>query len=635
MKNSITERIANFLAAYPPFSKLSFDDLIEISSTIRVVNLDKNKFLFQINDDLHDCFYVVSTGMINLSIISDAEETLINHCVPGDIFGLRPFFAKNNYMINAKAQEDTVVFAIPINTFKGFVANNPEVLDYLLQSFATTGGNTSDKGKLIRDTVQLNNTQTEIQFFQSLDYNRTPLLISEFDVVQNVAIAMSNNLTGCAIVHLNSLPIGMITDVDLRTKIATGKFYITTLAKSIMNTAFVVVPENISLAEAQITMINENVTFLCVTEDGTTKTKIEGIISQHDLISSQANNPGVLVKKINKALTANELKILKAKLLDFIKNSIDKKIPISHINNIVGEVNSSIIKRAYNLAILEYGSPPSRFSVLNIGSQGRKEQLLTTDLDSILVFEDVPNDKYRETKEYFLKISEKANDILLEVDFLNCENGHTSSNTIWCKSLTEWTNQYANWINTPGEKTNDISGIFFDFDFAFGNKEIEETLEDFIFNILPKKKKFFAYLGSETIKNPAPLSFFKQFHVEEEGKNKDLFDIKTRALNYFVDAARVLILSHNIKGIKSTSLRFKQLAITEPKNATVYLEASETFLNLLKIRAIEGIKNNNSGQFLNLEEMSKPDKDKLKHYFGVIKDLEEIIKSKFQLTYFS
>lgn len=65
-----------------------------VASSIRVINLEKNKVLFQINDALHDSFYVVASGVINLSVISDAEETLLNKCIEGDVFGLRPFFAK-------------------------------------------------------------------------------------------------------------------------------------------------------------------------------------------------------------------------------------------------------------------------------------------------------------------------------------------------------------------------------------------------------------------------------------------------------------------------------------------------------------------------------------------------------------
>lgn len=636
MKNSIAERIANFLSGYLPFSQLPFDDLIKIALTVRVVNLEKNKILFQIDDELHDCFYVVASGMINLTVISDAEETLVNHCIEGDIFGLRPFFAKNNYQINSKAQEDTLLYAVPIATFKPIVANNTEILDYLLQSFASTNQLSNDgKRKLIKDNVHFDNTRSEVHFFQSLNYNTSPLLALKTDTVQNIAQMMSDNLSACTIIHEDNFPVGMITDVDLRTKIATGKFYLTALASNVMSTNFTVVSENISLAEAQLIMINNNATHLCVTEDGTVKTKIEGVISQQDLISSQSNNPGVLVKEIKKAMTADELKNLKSKLLLFIRTSIEKGIPLYHINSIIGEINGSIIKRAYSLAILELGSAPVRYSVMSIGSQGRREQLLTTDYDSYLVFEDVSSEKYKAVKEYFIKLSSTAYAILDIVGFKPCQYGHMASNSIWCNSLTEWMSQYSNWINTPGEKTSTISGIFFDFDFVYGNKEIKETLREHIHATLPNKKKFLAYLGSEALKNPPPLNFFKQFNDEEEGEFKGLFDIKSRVINYYVDVARVLILSHNVKGVNNTYLRYKQLAMIEPKYSEIYLEAAETYLILLKFKTDEGIENNNDGQYLDLEQMSKIDKEKLKNCFLPMKELEDIVKNKFQLTFFS
>jgi CBS domain-containing protein len=73
------EHIADF-KGYPPFNHLTFGELSQIATNIRVVNLEKNKTLFQINDILHDIFYVVASGVINLAVISDAEETLLNKC---------------------------------------------------------------------------------------------------------------------------------------------------------------------------------------------------------------------------------------------------------------------------------------------------------------------------------------------------------------------------------------------------------------------------------------------------------------------------------------------------------------------------------------------------------------------------
>ena len=47
------------------------------------------------------------------------------------------------------------------------------------------------------------------------------------------------------------------------------------------------------------------------------------------------------------------------------------------------------------------------------------------------------------------------------------------------------------------------------------------------------------------------------------------------------------------------------------------------------------LKNDNSGQFINLDELSKLDRERLKNALAPMKDLEELIKDRFQLTQFS
>jgi CBS domain-containing protein len=637
--NTIAEHIADFLKKYPPFDNLSFQELSEIATSIRVVNLEKHKILFQINDVLHDSFYVVASGVINLSVIADAEETLLNKCVAGDIFGLRPFFAKNNYMMTAKAREESIIYAIPIATFRPFVANNSDVLDFLLHSFATNTSNPNDMenigGKLISDNVYYSNQQSEMQYFQLLTYNVSPLKVAITSMVQEVAQQMTDAMTNGAIVSKDNYPIGIITNTDMCSNIATGRFPITTTVDRIMSSPVVTVVENISLAEAQLLMLKNNVTHLCVTKDGSDKSDIKGIISEHDLIVAQANNPGVLIKEIKRSQSAKDLKSIRERLTNLIQKSIHKNVSISNISNIASEINLAIIKRSVELSILDLGSPPARFAWLSIGSQGRKEQLLLTDQDSILIFEDVTADKYRDVKDYFLKLGKRTTAILEKVGYEYCPNGHMGSNMLWCKSLTDWTKQYNNWMNTPGENSNEISSIFFDFEIAFGEQKIEESIENVIFNNVKNNSLFFDFLGNDALRKNAPLSFFKKFIVEEEGPNKDKFDIKTRALMPLIDGARLFSLSYNLKGVNNTFMRFKQLAIVDPRNAEIYLNCSEAFLTLSKIRTLEGLKNDNSGQFINLQELSKVDKENLKNALAPMRELEELIKNKFQLTQFS
>jgi CBS domain-containing protein len=638
MSNSIAENIANFLKEYPPFNYLSYDELIQVATNIGVVTLDKHKILFQIDDKLHDSFYVVASGVVNLSVIADSEETLLNKCYAGDVFGLRPFFAKNNYMMTAKAREDSIVYAIPIIAFKPFVAQNPQVLDFLLESFATNTRNPFDKenrGKLITDNVYTEHQTSEIQYFQSLTYNKTPLKIAANTVVKDAAQLMTENLIDSAIIIEQNCPIGIVTDNDFRTKIVNGRFPISTTVDKIMSSPVITVPENVSVAEAQLMILKYNVSHLCVTTDGSDKSEVKGIISEHDLIVAQANNPGVLIKEIKRSLSPKELKMVREKLTDLIQTSIAKNIPLPHIYNITGEIITAIIKRSVELAILDLGSPPSRFAWLSIGSQGRKEQLLLTDQDSILIFEDVAAEKYRDVKDYFLKLAKRTTAILEKVGYQFCLNGHMASNMLWCKSLSDWMKQYNNWMKTPGESSNDISSIFFDYEIAFGEGKIEDAISDLIFKNTKNNALFFDFLGNDALRKNPPLNFFKKFNLEEEGDNKGKFDIKNRAIMPLVDGARLFAISLNLRGINNTYSRFKQLALVDPKFSEIYLNCADAFLILSKFRTLEGLKNDSSGDFINIEELSKVEREKLKNALAPMRDLEELIKDKFQLTQFS
>lgn len=637
--NTIAENIADFLKEHSPFNHLTFEELTEIATNIRVINLEKHKVLFQVNDILHDSFYVVASGVINLSIIADAEETLLNKCNPGDILGLRPFFAKNNYMMTAKAREESIVYAIPIAVFRPFVANNSEVLNFLLESFSVHTRNPKDKenlvGKLIPENVFYLDQKSEMQYFQSLSYNTSPLKTTLNAIVKDVAQLMTESLKNNIVVCDNNFPLGIITDTDMRSKIATGRYPVTVSADTIMSSPVITVVENVSLAEAQLLMLKHNVTHLCVTQDGTDKSVLKGIISEHDLIVAQANNPGVLIKEIKRCQSPKEIKQIRDRLTDLIQTSISKNIPLSHIFNIASEINLAIIKRSVELSILELGSPPARFAWLSIGSQGRKEQLLLTDQDSILIFEDVATDKYREVKDYFLKLGKIITAKLEKIGYELCPNGHMGSNTLWCKSLTDWIKQYDSWMNTPGENSNDLSSIFFDYEITFGEQKIEDAIGDVVFKNAKNNTLFFDFLGNDALRKNSPLTFFKKFNLEEDGPNKDKFDIKTRALMPLIDGARLFALNFEIRGINNTFQRFKQLSIIDTKHAEIYLNCAEAFLTLSKFRTIEGLKNDNSGQFINLEELSKIDREKLKNALIPMKELEELIKSKFQLTQFS
>jgi CBS domain-containing protein len=75
------------------------------------------------------------------------------------------------------------------------------------------------------------------------------------------------------------------------------------------------------------------------------------------------------------------------------------------------------------------------------------------------------------------------------------------------------------------------------------------------------------------------------------------------------------------------------LAELEPKNAELYEECAEAFNTLMRFRTEEGLTNESDGRYLNLDELSKTDKVKLKNCFDPINEIQDIIKNRFPITY--
>uniref|UniRef100_UPI004049CD13 DUF294 nucleotidyltransferase-like domain-containing protein n=1 Tax=Flavobacterium sp. TaxID=239 RepID=UPI004049CD13 len=635
---SLAVRLADFLKNYPPFEFIPTEKLQIIAHHAKVVYLKKNQTLFKLNDSLHPYFYIIKEGAVGLLITSDMDESLIDKCDEGDVLGLRPFFAKNNYLMTAKAREESLLYAIPIEDFKPYVLEFPKVMDFLLESFASNTRNPLDKnnkGKLIAENVVYNEQQSEIQYYQPIKYTKNPIIASADEIVQSVAKTMTNHRIGSVLIHKNYLPVGIVTDKDLRSKIATGLFDINVAVSEIMSSPVITVPENISIAETQLLLLQHNIRHLCVTEDGSNKTRIRGIISEHDVIVAQANNPAVLLKQIKRAQTALELKKIRIKWSELIQNSIEKNIPIEHISSLTAALNNAMVNRCIQISVgFLQEQPPARFAWFAIGSQGRREQLLLSDQDNAIIFEDIVEENYDYVKEYFLRLAAQVNEHLEVIGYEKCPANMMASNPKWCLSLSEWTHQFNEWIQKPGENGILMCTIFFDFDCVDGDVDLMDALAHSIFEKSKNNTLFLAYLGADALKNPPPLGFFRQFLVESDGEHKDTFDVKSRAILPLVDAARLLCLDLGIKGINNTFLRYKKLVELEPQNADVYEACAEAFNTLSKFRTEEGILSNSNGRFLNLNDLSKSDKVKLKNAFAPISDIQEVIKNRFQLTYF-
>ncbi|QGK74859.1 DUF294 nucleotidyltransferase-like domain-containing protein [Flavobacterium sp. SLB02] len=635
MKNTISHRVADFLKGFPPFSFLHQKDLEKLSEQISIVYKDKDAVIFAENEETHDSFYVVHKGAVALK--KSQKNTVLDMCDEGDIFGLRPLLAQENYIMEAVAHEETILYAIPIAVFKPYALENRTVGNFLIESYASNTRNPySDihKDKLYGDDLLHDNNSERDSFdLQPIKYSKKIVTCGPSTTARDIAKIMTKKKVGAILIVDEMLPIGIITDKDLRNKIVTGDYSILTTAETIMTKPVITYPKKMTVTEAQMAMMKSNISYLCLTKDGTTNTKAVGILSKHDVMVALGNNPAVLIKALKRAKKAKEIKPIRARIMQLLQGYLDQNIPMTLISKIITELNEACTTRVIEISLEKMSSPPPvKFAWLALGSQGRSEQMLHTDQDNAIVYENVSEVFKDETRIYFLKFATLVNKGLFEIGYDYCPAEMMASNPKWCMSLDEWKNQVYHWITNPGKNEVLLSFIFFDYSLTYGDAAIVDELSESIFENVKANPIFYVHLVSGALQSPSPTGFFRQFLVEQDGANKDHFDIKRRALMPLTDAARVLILSHSVKSISNTAERFEKLAELEPNNRELYLSCSYSFKALLKFRTKQGLLHHDSGQFIALESLSKMEKIKLKRTFKTIKELQELISVRFNVS---
>lgn len=640
--NTISLRIYDFLKNYPPFNLIDATGLQKLSASVVVRYFEAGQTIFHKNDPPGEYIYVVKEG----SVVLRKEEQLIDICDEGDLFGVRSMLSRLPYVLTALVQEESLIYALPITDFEKELERTPAVSLFFAAGLAS--------GQSVVRTVRSDNTEREGQHhFRSHDktndfhlfrldevmqqQKKSHLVFCKADTsIREAACQMSRARVGSIlIVNEKQAPVGIVTDTDFREKVVTGRVSIEDQVSDIMSSPVVTSRPQVSVSEIQISMLQNRVHHLCLTEDGSDQSRAIGIITDHDLLLIQANNVSVLIKQVERARKIHELRYIRDKAEELLRRYMRQEVEIRLVTEMITAINDAIIRKAIQLSegSLVYQRPEGvSYCWLSLGSEGRKEQLLRTDQDNALLYDHLPG-KEAAAKAYFLELSQRVNDSLMDCGFEKCPADIMASNPKWCQPLDGWKQHFSDWINQPDPNSLMHAAIFFDFRAAHGDVALAGRLFEFVKEQVAKQSLFIHHLAHNALMNPPPLSFFRNFVVEKSGEHKNEFDIKRRAMMPLADAARVLCYEQGIKGAASTMERYEALAVEDGSRQSIYRDAADSYGLLLELRTREGLLNQSSGRFIDPKNLNKIQRQSLRAVFETISEVQEILRHRFQLDY--
>ncbi|MBD2872799.1 DUF294 nucleotidyltransferase-like domain-containing protein [Paenibacillus arenilitoris] len=292
-----------------------------------------------------------------------------------------------------------------------------------------------------------------------------------------------------------------------------------------------------------------------------------------------------LLKQIGEADHVEGLRSLRDQAHEHMEALLPDR-PVEQFNEQLNEVHDALIRRSIHLAEAEMarmgkGSPPVPYAYLLFGSGGRKEQTLSSDQDSGIVYEDPASDS-PEVQQYFMELCELVVSNLQKTGYPLCEGNVLSSNPEWCLSLSAWSGKLEHWFNEPAWESVRYLLIVADARCVYGDEALLAELKDSYFTDMLETPVILKRMLENTMRHKVLLGFFGQLLKEQYGEDTGSLDIKYGAYIPMVNAIRLLSIQ---VGIRETATldrikRLEEASRLTAQEARSYEQAFRLFLRL-------------------------------------------------------
>lgn len=392
-----------------------------------------------------------------------------------------------------------------------------------------------------------------------------------------------------------------------------------------------------SATAAILLMLRERIGQVCVTEDGTPNTPALDVFTNKDLLAQSGHHPAGLLREFRHARTVARLRELCDEIEEITASYLDANVSAVFLGQICAELYDELLQRLLEMATAELAAegvklPRVAWAWMSVGSDGRREQTLRTDMDNAFVFADGDTAEETEARRaVFLTLAERVVGKMVDCGFARCQGGVMASNPRWCRTAGEWRREIETLAtsNDPEELFRGI--VLYDLRYVAGDPAMCRPLRQAVIDSVRNNAWVQRRLAELVVETPPPLNFWGSFIVERKGDHPGEFDLKGRALAPLRDAARLLALKHNQTRRYSTGGRWEDLRRNVPALADLAKVAREAYDMLLSLRLTTALARHNSGRFVDPSKLTKLEKARLAHAFDVVRMVQAYVRLAFGL----
>jgi CBS domain-containing protein len=450
--------------------------------------------------------------------------------------------------------------------------------------------------------------------------HRQPVTTAQGISIKEAAARMARDrISSLIVVDDGGMPVGMLTDRDLREKVVAQGKDVTLPINSIMSSSLITIDALESCFEALLKMIRHKIHHILVMEDD----RLKGMVTNHDFMTLQGASPTALVKDIEKAQSLDELCEVTARISRTVAVLLDNGAKAHNITGFITELTEKTLNRVVDFIEEQLGRPPCPSTLFLFGEAGRREMSLDFNLALGLIVKDAETDTAIPGDDrYFQALAEKLNrtlDLCFGVDRQYLGQANIRRFSDWQSFL----------LAEVTEANAGPRAKFLEMRCVRGRETEVIRLREKLSGIAAGNPHFIKLLAVASMSNCPPLGFFKHFVVEKTGEHTDKLNLYEKGIKPFIDITRLHALEHGSLSLATRDrlADLEKLHFEQAKSVASALDYLQTFLLRKQLAQIET--GQQADNFVQPEALDAFEKKTMKESFHLITTLFEQLEKKF------
>ncbi len=645
-KNVIPERIAEALLRFPPFSMLPKEEIQALASTATVWMVPAGETVWKQGDQPGEDVLFLARGRVEYIWNHEERNERVDARDVGDVLGLSALVRNEPFRVTAQAIEDSLLYSLPWARMKVLLEQNDTARNYVRRHlfWAVRVGSPLEFSEPTESSVAgrtKNILQAHLDGAQLVQPRPPERLLTcnpDASIHEAATLMSSKRVPSILVVDSGRRPLGIVTSNTLVKHVIVDGMDKSGPVSSIMASPVFTISPRASATAATLLMLRERIGQVCVTEDGTPDTKALDVCTHKDLLAQSGHHPAGLLREIRFAKSPARFRELCDEIEAIARSYLDAGVSAIYLGQICAELYDELAQRLLALSAEELADegiklPRVPWAWISVGSDGRREQILRTDMDNALIFgpSDTPEGDEL-ARAIFIKLATHTVDKLAAAGFARCQGGVMALNPKWCRTTKEWLTEIEALGSSTDGETLLRATVLYDLRYVAGDRELCDLLRSKIQQIVSTQTGLQRQLAALIIDNAPPLNFIGRFVVETLGVGNQELDLKSRGMAPLRDAARLLSIRHGQTRRYSTGGRWDELRRSVPTLQETAALAREGYDFLLRLRTLNGLRRGDSGRHLDPSTLTKLERAQLANVFDVVRSVQQVIQAEFPLS---